>query len=394
MHKTISTPTDRSVRLLVWNLPLRWFHWLWAAGFVLAWLSRDDRHLDLHVFAGYLFTALLVFRLVWGVRGGPYARFGDFAYAPRAVLAYLRAARRRRAPRHLGHNPAGGWAVYLMLAAGLAVAGTGLLTLGGEEGFGPLALWPGFAAGDAAHRVHELAAWSLLGLVVIHLLGVAAESWLQRENLVAAMITGRKRARPDAIPARPALWVAVALTTVLLAGTGVYFRGYLRAGPDISYVPFVGPALPDHRVWRRECGDCHLAYHPNLLPARSWRRLMAKQADHFGEDLALDPAAIAVITGFLVANAAESVQSEAAWKIQHSTPPQSTPLRITETRYWRRKHADVPVSVWRGGGVQGRGDCAACHRDADAGTFQDGAMTLPKAGLPSSLQPAHVKEVL
>lgn len=361
--------------VLVWDLPLRLFHGLLALAFLTAWLTRDARYLHVHVFAGYTAAALLAFRLLWGRVGGLYARFGSFAFGWRAVRDYLAAVAMRRPAHFLGHNPAGGWAVYVLLALTLLLVLSGVLTLGGEERHGPLAGWLDFAQGERAHIAHEALAWTALGAVAIHLAGVAVESWLQRENLPRAMVTGYKRGRGAHTPARAG--IAVLMLAALMAAAGVYFRGVWFATAAQPYLPYLGPVLADDTQWRAECGGCHLAYHPSLLPAHGWQRLMTEQRSHFGDDLALDAVTAAQVTDFLVTNAAERAATEAAWKIQRTTPTAATPLRITELPYWRRTHAGLPDWVWKSPPVHGKHDCAACHLDAERGTFENGAMHLP-----------------
>ena len=365
--------------VLVWDLPTRVFHWLFAASFAVAWLTHESsRLLDVHVFAGYLFAALLVFRLVWGIVGSRYARFRSFVWSWRDARAYLVDALRGRARRFLGHNPAGSWAIYAMLALGVAVAATGIGVLGGEERHGPLAGLLGFRTGAVLHEAHEFAAIAMLLLVLGHLAGVVVESAVHRENLIAAMVSGLKRGRAPA--ARRYRAVGIALLVATLLGAAASFSGYLFASPGYPYLPFTGPQLADNATWRAECGGCHLAYHPVLLPARSWEGLMTGQADHFGDDLALDADTVAAITAFLRANAAESEQTEAAWKINTTTPAREAPLQITATRHWRAAHRDIPDKTFETAPVNGRHDCAACHLDAEQGTFEDGAMRLPDPG--------------
>jgi hypothetical protein len=218
----------------------------------------------------------------------------------------------------------------------------------------------------------------MVGLVAVHLVGVLVESVLHRENLVAAMVSGCKRGEGAAASGyRP---VGFALLLAALLGAGASFSGYLLASPQQPYRPFIGPMLPDNALWRTECGSCHLAYHPVLLPARSWDRLLREQADHFGDDLALDAGTVAAIGTFLRAYAAERELTEAAWKTHTSTPPGESPLRISETRYWRARHRDISDAVFDTKPVAGRHDCAACHLDAEQGTFEDAAMHIPRAG--------------
>jgi len=364
-------------RTYVWDVPTRVFHWLLVASYAAAWLTYDDnRYLDIHIYAGGTFLGLLVFRLLWGMIGSRYARFHAFAYDFPSVWAYLKELATGQAARHLGHNPAGSWAIFAIIALGFVVSIAGLMTMGGEEQHGPLAGLLPFMAGEAAREVHEIGAWTLLTLTGMHVAGVIVESFIHRENLVAAMLTGYKQGSG---PSGKAYGTVGAVVVLAVAAFGFYwFKGYLTERPDAPYVPFKGKALPDDATWRKACGECHLAYHPTLLPARSWHKLMADQANHFGEDLALDPETNAKITAFLVKNAAESHLSEPAWRISTTTPPTLTPLRITDTPYWRAKHDEIRARVWAMPQVKKKGHCEACHLDAIQGFFEDSGMRLPK----------------
>ena len=376
---TDSSKSKASGRLLVWDLPTRIFHWLLAAAFITAWVTHEDnRFLYVHTYAGYVFLGLLIFRLLWGMVGSHYARFHTFAYDWPSVSAYLKGLLSGQAARHIGHNPIGGWAIFLMLALGFVVALSGILVLGGEEGHGPLGGIASYALGSAAREVHEFTAWTMGGIVVIHVLGVLVESWVHRENLIGAMITGYKQGAAGALPAERKRMVGFAIVAAVFISALLFFRGYLTETPDHLYRPFKGPRLPDNATWRSECGDCHLAYHPTLLPARSWVALLDHQDDHFGEDLGLDEETIAELRRFATENAAESHLSEPAWKISQSEPADKTPLRITETVYWVKKHREIDERYWRSEEVGGKGNCGACHLDAEAGTFEDSAMRLPE----------------
>lgn len=366
-------------RVVIWDLPTRVFHWLLLVGFAIAFLtSEDSRYLYAHVFGGYLFFGLLVFRFVWGAIGSHYARFRAFAYDWPSVTAYLKGLLTGRAARHIGHNPAGGWAIFAMLGLGLAIAVTGLITLGGEEGHGPLVGWVSYEFGAATEAVHEVLAWTMLGLVAVHLAGVIVESLIHRENLIWSMITGVK----EVVAGTPGVYsygfLGVAMLFFAATSALLYFRGYLIETADQPYLPYKGPDLPDNATWRGECGDCHLAYHPNLLPARSWQRMMNEQADHFGEDLSLDEETIAEITQFLTANAAEQKQTEAAHEILRTVAPDDSPQRITETAYWKHEHEEIDQVYWKSEKVKNKINCDACHLDAELGTFEDSDMRLPE----------------
>lgn len=375
---TASQSDSSGQRVLVWDLPTRIFHWLLVAAFLTAWVTyEDNRFLYVHTYAGYVFLGLLVFRLLWGMIGSHYARFHTFAYDWPSVTAYLKALLSGRATRYIGHNPIGGWAIFLMIILGFVVAVSGLLVLGGEEGHGLLGGLGTFAMGTAARELHEFSAWAMAGLVLIHVAGVIVESLVHRENLITAMITGYKPGAAGAPAAERRRLMGFVILTLVFVSALVFFRGYISETPEQPYRPFKGPQLPDNALWRSECGDCHLAYHPTLLPARSWEALLERQHDHFGEDLALDEKTVAELRRFLMKNAAESHFTEPAWKISQSLPANETPLRITETPYWIEKHREIDKRYWHSDKVAGKSDCGACHLDAEAGTFEDSAMRLP-----------------
>jgi len=385
--------TDTSThQIRIWDLPTRLFHWLLVVAFILAWLSQgDDRYLDIHVFSGYLFLGLLGFRLIWGIIGSHYARFYHFAYGWRDVWDYLKTLLTKQRQHFLGHNPAGSWAVFVILGLGLIVSLTGLLTLGGEERHGPFAGMIGFAYGDWFHQWHDIMAWLMLGLIGIHLLGVVVESGLHRENLVKAMITGFKIPPNSLFSKEPTKenvrvhrhgLIAILLILVVITSSVGYFWGYLTQSEDQPYLPFVGPELPDNALWDEACGDCHLAYHPTLLPDRIWQRILNEQHDHFEEDLDFDEETLVALHTFAVKNAAESMQTEAAWKMQHTTPPDYSKLRITKTPYWVKQHQNIAEEIWQHPDVIFKGNCGVCHLDAEQGTFEDAAMRLPDNNIP------------
>ena len=184
----------RNASVRVWDPLVRIGHWTLVVTFFTAYLVEDD-FLTVHVWAGYVLGGVVAFRLLWGLIGSRHARFTSFVRGPRAVVGYLRDSLARRGRRYLGHNPAGGAMTIALLIclAVTAVSGLGLYAV--EDGAGPLAGW--LAQGryeDAWEEVHEIFANLSLGLVVLHVAGVAFSSIAHGENLVRAMFTGRKRA--------------------------------------------------------------------------------------------------------------------------------------------------------------------------------------------------------
>lgn len=168
----------------VWDLLVRLLHWSLVVSVVGAWLTRDGNELR-HVQLGYAVLAIVTVRVGWGFVGSRYARFGDFVRSPAETFGYLRAVIGHREPRHIGHNPLGGWMIVLQLATVAVICGTGWL-------YTTDAYWGVAWVGE----LHEGATDLLIVLVTLHVAGVVFTSIRQKENLVKAMVTGTKRA-PD-----------------------------------------------------------------------------------------------------------------------------------------------------------------------------------------------------
>jgi len=169
----------------VWDLPTRVFHWSLASSFLVAFLTSDSERLrDIHVYAGYAMAGLIAFRIVWGFVGGSHSRFGEFLPTPAKLANYLKSLLSGQPEHHVGHNPAGAVAIFLLLAFGILAVASGYATY---NEFG----------GDFMEEAHEAAANGMMALVGIHLAGVVVSSWLHRENLILAMITGWKKMRPN-----------------------------------------------------------------------------------------------------------------------------------------------------------------------------------------------------
>jgi cytochrome b len=150
--------------------------------------------MSLHVYSGYLVGILILLRLILGFVGSRHARFSDFVRTPREVLAYATDALHRRTPRFIGHNPAAGVMVVALLISLTLTVVTGIALYGAEDSAGPLAgVWRGEQASEVLEEIHEAGANITLFLVVLHLGGVLFTSLEHGENLVKAMITGRKK---------------------------------------------------------------------------------------------------------------------------------------------------------------------------------------------------------
>lgn len=371
-------------RTLIWDLPTRLFHWTLASSFALAWLtSEGDRWRSIHVFLGYLMLGLVVFRLIWGFAGSHFSRFSSFWFGPKEAFGYLQQIASGHAQRHVGHNPTGSLAIYVLLSLSVLVGLSGVVTLGGDEQQGIAAGWLSFVQAQTLKELHELGAIAMLLVVAGHITGVVVESVLHQENLARSMVNGFKMARADIPKATPRPLIAAVMLLLMLGFGGWWFDYAINATLEIGldkapHVKFVGKQLPDNKSWRDECGSCHAVFYPALLPARSWQKMMAEQDRHFGSDLGLDTTTTAEMLKFMVDNSGDKHLTEAAFKIEQSVPTDQTPLRITETPYWLKKHREIAAADWANPLVLSKSNCAACHSDADDGTFEDGAMQIPK----------------
>lgn len=170
-------PPIESRRIRVWDLPLRLFHWSLVAAIAIAFLSSEEGSplSHWHFASGWVVAVLIAFRCVWGFVGGEHSRWFEFIRLSRLANHLGELVRLRTQPT-LGHNPLGALSVLVLLALSAAV------------------IWTGAALGEAGEEAHELLAWTLLGFIAVHILAVILMSLLTHDNLVRAMITGRKPA--------------------------------------------------------------------------------------------------------------------------------------------------------------------------------------------------------
>jgi cytochrome b len=207
----------QSTQVNVWDLFVRVFHWSLVMLFVVDYFTGEEG-IVVHIYAGYVMGGLIVSRIVWGFIDGRYARFREFICSPIGVVAYVKSLVSGNPDHYMGHNPAGG---YMILALLLMVGFTTItgLKVYGVEGYGPLAEsavsnvilmaqadegeWGGHdeyaeeEGGSEAfwEEVHDVSANLTVLLILLHILGVVVSSRLQQENLVRAMVTGKKNKR-------------------------------------------------------------------------------------------------------------------------------------------------------------------------------------------------------
>lgn len=161
------------------------------------------------------------------------------------------------------------------------------------------------------------------------------------------------------IPYRP-----IALSLLALTFSG-FFLARAQAGGGHFFAPVADPVV------REECGSCHLAFAPSMLPSGSWTKMMGSLDKHFGDDATVDAATAARITRYLSENAADTGGQRYGRKLMRGVSMQNPPLRITELPRWVREHREVSASEWNGKEIGTKANCAACHTDAERGYYDE-----------------------
>lgn len=219
-------------RVLVWDLPTRIFHWLFAGSFIAAFtigqvVDDDAAAFKLHMLLGGVMALLVLLRVAWGLVGSRHARLSSFAFGPRAVASYFASALRGKETPHAGHNPGSSVAIFLMLglAPGLAVTGA-LMSTGGE----------------VVEELHELLAYAMVAVVGVHLAGVVWHTIRHRENIARSMVDGLKVAEPDQAIRSSHPVAAVALIVLVGLWTGALVKGYDATTERVT-LPIIGTTI-------------------------------------------------------------------------------------------------------------------------------------------------------
>lgn len=202
---------DYPYQIRVWDLPTRLFHWLMVIFVIISFATgmAGGNWMSYHMKSGYIIFSLLIFRLCWGFWGGRYSRFVSFIRGPGAVMQYAKTLLHEDTPKHLGHNPMGGWSVMAMLAALLLQVSTGLFANDDIATQGPLYGWVSKATSDWLTGIHLFNKGVILFLLALHLLAVLFYLFIKHDNLIIPMVTGRRPLSEDAPSSSYKIWQAV-----------------------------------------------------------------------------------------------------------------------------------------------------------------------------------------
>jgi cytochrome b len=203
MNKPMSNAVGATGKLrqmiLVWDMPVRVFHWLLVICFAGGWLTSESERLQMiHYAFGYTACLLVLIRLVWGVIGTRYARFSQFLKSPKAVIGHFMAMLRGHPHHDVGHNPAGGLVMVALMVLILVIGFSGYLSV--KE-----------VLGDFAGEIHESVASLALAVVILHVLAAIVMSLLEKQNLVRSMVNGKKQGMPEQAIRYPQYLVGAAI---------------------------------------------------------------------------------------------------------------------------------------------------------------------------------------
>ena len=220
--------------------------------------------------------------------------------------------------------------------------------------------------------LHLGAAYILVAIILGHISGVLIETIMHKTGIISAMFTGKKLSTATEIP----LTTGTPLTILSFAWvvSPVFAVLYLSAAMETKQP--IKLTIPS--VYKKECAACHMAFPPNMLPAKSWKSLMSGLQDHFGEDASIDEPARKDIEEFLVKNAAEQSLEEASIKFIRSIDKDSPPLRITDIPYWKEKHKFINPVIYQRESIKSKINCAACHKWSEYGSFEDSDIRIPR----------------
>ena len=368
------------MKTYIWTLPTRIFHWMLVFYILLTFIiSEEERLLDYHAAFGYGIMILILFRLVWGVMGPRYSRFSHWPLSKREIIDFVRSLSNPK-KYYAGHNPAASLVMIGIILVTLLIVLSGMLTYGIQEGKG-LFSWLNssfFKEMKLFEEIHEFFSTLLLLLIAAHLGGVTVDHLLHRESGTFYSIFGGYKkliAAPACLTTLQKSLAWIFLTVALATPVYLIFFDTPLTQSRYSTVKYE----EKHSLFVEECASCHTLYPPHLLPKRSWKKIMANLADHFGDDASLDEADRLSIEKYLLTNSAETSTKEAAFYIGRSLQGKKNDIiAISKSPYWIKKHASTDKTLFKSQKVRSKANCKACHYRFENGIIEDNLISLPK----------------
>lgn len=366
------------MKTYVWSLPTRLFHTLLVIFVLISYITAEwEDYLNIHAAFGFSLLALLAFRAVWGVMGPRYSRFKDLTLDLGELKEYMSRIFGGK-KEYAGHNPAASFVMTGIFAVLLLLVLSGLLTYGIQENRGLFSFLHSsfFKEMELFEEIHEFLGALLWVLIGAHIGGVLLDRLFNaKEGTLGSILTGYKNIDAPGVSLtlfqKAVSFVGIGASLFLLLYTLSYKDNIITAGYDkeVDY-------KKEHALFAKECGSCHMIYPPTLLGQESWRNMMSSLDDHFGDDASLDDAEEADILKYLLANSAESSTSEASVGILKSIQNKDT-IAITQTPFWKKRHAKIDPRQFKSDEVKSRANCKACHTDAPKGLIEDHNIKMP-----------------
>lgn len=358
------------IKSYIWTFVNRFLHYFLILTFALSYLSADiDALFLVHIVCGVLFGAGVILRVIWGFMGTKHSRFWDFNY--RGILEYLTSILGNK-KHYIGHNPASSVAIILMLGFGFLVVFSGLLQYGAEQNsgiFAPLFFtYSYFYMGD---DLHEFFANCLLFIVAIHFCGSLIDKFWSKGDALDSMLNGYKRTQKDeSVSLNLAQKAIFAFFLVFLFALFLYLlypkNTLLRPSAQDFFTQDSNKTA--FGEYKQECGSCHIAYAPFLLPKSAWDSMMSDLENHFGDDASLEEETHARIAAFLEKYASDVVDTK------FTQQKESQQIAITKTPYWEIAHRKLNPKIFTTEAIKSKANCQTCHKDAESGIFAKNAV--------------------
>jgi len=344
----------------IWSRVTRYFHWILVVCIAVTFASSYFENLFLvHISFGILAGGLLTFRLLWGFIGPFYALFTNFDFSFKDLFYYFTKLFKDKKV-YVGHNPAASWATILLILFGFFCTVSGVVLLGSQEDRGIFSfLHPNLT--PMALKIHIISK-NVVGIVaIIHIVGALLEHFWHKSDTVTSMIHGYKNidAKPTKTTKMQNYLGAFAIVFSLFVGLFSYFFPQTSIMTK-NYHEIV--YKKDNPIFAKECNECHNLYSPTFMSKPMWEIALEDEKSHFKKDLREDVPHFESIKKYILANSAETSDTEISQGIIKSTKGK-VKYRITKTRYWRDIHIHIARSVYKKEKIKSKSNCKACHKN-------------------------------
>ena len=364
-------------RVYIWSLPTRVFHWLLVLYILIMIITSDeDSLLHIHSAFGYGIGVLILFRIVWGFIGPEYSKFSQWPLSIKDAIEFITNIFTPK-KSYPGHNPAASFVMIGIIVVAFVTVFTGILTYGVQEGKGVLAFlnYSLFKEMEIFEEIHESFFKLLVLLIFAHISGVLVDRVLHKEvDTLKSIVTGYKNIDAKSIKLN-LLQKLIAFVFLVASILTPYISLNYQTPLNYSiYKPI--NYEKEHLSFVEECGSCHTLYPPFLLPANSWKKLMANLENHFGDDASLEKDIKNSIESFLVKNSANTSTKEASVYILKDIKDKN--IAITDTSFWKERHAKIDKKIFDSQKVKSKSNCKACHKSIEKGLIEDREIKIPK----------------